>query len=100
MFPVFPSRVVSTEWQHQGEERSVADSHRAAPSRLPSFWQQGDYNAYSEGWRFTQRAWAKVTGFYQDPYSDYGRLSSELLRAVRLVLSIQVFTTSPGLANR
>ena len=49
---------------------------------LPSFRQQGDYNACSEGWRFTQRAWAKVTGFYQDPYSDYGRLSSELLRAV------------------
>ena len=67
---------------------------------LPSFRQQGEYNAYSEGWCFTQRAWAKVTGFDQDPYSDYGRLSSEPLCAVRLGLSIQVFTTSAGLANR
>ena len=29
-------------------------------------------------------------GFYQDPYSDYGRLLSELLRADRLVLDTGV----------
>jgi len=28
----------------------------------------------------------KEIGFYQDPVSDYGRLSSELFRAVRLVV--------------
>jgi uncharacterized protein (DUF885 family) len=28
----------------------------------------------------------KEVGFYQDPASDYGRLSSELFRAVRLVV--------------
>jgi uncharacterized protein (DUF885 family) len=32
------------------------------------------------------RVAAQEVGFYQDPASDYGRLSSELFRAVRLVV--------------
>ena len=32
------------------------------------------------------RAWVRKSGFYQDPGSDYGRLRSELFRAVRLVV--------------
>jgi uncharacterized protein (DUF885 family) len=28
----------------------------------------------------------KEVGFYQDPYSDYGRLNDEMLRAIRLVV--------------
>ena len=57
---------------------------------LPSFRQQGDYNPYSEGWALYAEGQGKKIGFYQDPYSDYGRLSSELLRAVRLVLDTAV----------
>lgn len=57
---------------------------------LPPFRQQAFFSAYEEGWALYSERLGKDIGFYQDPYSDYGRLSDDMLRAIRLVLDTGV----------
>ena len=53
---------------------------------IPRFRGYHGYTAYSEGWGLYSELLAKDMGFYQDPYNDFGRLSGELWRAIRLVV--------------
>jgi len=58
---------------------------------LPAFRKFNmDVNAYTEGWAFYSERLGKEVGFYQDPYSDYGRLQNEIWRAVRWVVDTGV----------
>ena len=63
-------------------QRSVAQQMTS----LPKFRQHIGNSGYIEGWALYAEQLGKEVGFYTDPVSDYGRLSSELFRAVRLVV--------------
>ena len=53
---------------------------------LPPFRQHEYYTAYTEGWALYSEELGKEVGFFQDPYSYYGHLQDDMLRAIRLVV--------------
>ena len=53
---------------------------------LPQFQKFARFTAYTEGWGLYSEYLAKDMGFYEDPYSNFGRLAMELWRACRLVV--------------
>ena len=57
---------------------------------IPKFRQEAFYSAYEEGWALYAERLGKDVGFYQDPYSDFGRLEDEIWRAIRLVVDTGV----------
>ncbi|WP_029085899.1 DUF885 domain-containing protein [Brevundimonas aveniformis] len=59
---------------------------------LPMFRKYGFYGAYAEGWGLYAEKLGKEMGFYQDPYSDFGRLTMEIWRAIRMVVDTGIHT--------
>ena len=57
---------------------------------IPDFRKHSYYTAYTEGWGLYAEHLGKDIGFYQDPYSDYGRLEGDIWRAIRLVVDTGV----------
>jgi uncharacterized protein (DUF885 family) len=53
---------------------------------VPQFRTQSRYTAYTEGWGLYAEQLAKEMGGFTDPYSEFGRLGSEIWRAIRLVV--------------
>ncbi len=96
-----PGRVVvaTSDFAHRSllEDESIA-YHEGIPGHhmqisiqqqltgLPKYRLHTTFSAYTEGWALYAEQLGKEVGFYQDPISDYGRLNSELFRAVRLVV--------------
>ncbi len=65
---------------------SIAQEFRG----IPEFRKYEQYTAYTEGWGLYAEQLGKDAGFYQDPYSDYGRLEADIWRAIRLVVDTGV----------
>ncbi len=57
---------------------------------VPEFRKYTGYTAYDEGWGLYAEQLGKDIGFYQDPYSDLGRVEADIWRAVRLVVDTGV----------
>jgi uncharacterized protein (DUF885 family) len=54
--------------------------------KMPPQRQQAFFAAFAEGWALYSERLGKEIGFYEDPFSDFGRLQDEMLRAIRLVV--------------
>ncbi len=67
-------------------QRSIAQELEG----LPTFRKYDGNTAYVEGWGLYAERLGKDVGFYQDPYSDYGRLEGDIWRAIRLVVDTGV----------
>jgi uncharacterized protein (DUF885 family) len=53
---------------------------------VPTFRTQAGFSVYSEGWALYSEKLASEMGQFKDPYRDFGRLTAEMWRAIRLVV--------------
>ncbi|MDE1468501.1 DUF885 domain-containing protein [Aurantiacibacter sp. D1-12] len=83
--PIPPLEAIAYHEGNPGHHMQISISQEL--EGIPRFRTQGAFQtAYVEGWALYSEALAKEMGGYQDPYSEFGRLQSEMWRAIRLVV--------------
>ena len=83
--PITSLEVIAYHEGNPGHHMQVSISQEL--ESLPKFRSQGNFiSAFGEGWALYSELLAKEMGAYQDPYSDFGRLTTEMWRAIRLVV--------------
>ncbi|VVT05460.1 DUF885 domain-containing protein [Erythrobacter sp. EC-HK427] len=83
--PIPPLEAIAYHEGNPGHHMQISISQEL--EGIPRFRTQGAYQtAYVEGWALYAEALANEMGGYQDPYSEFGRLQSEMWRAIRLVV--------------
>ncbi len=82
-----PSHEMESTLLHEAVPGHHLQNSRAQElTGLPTFRRAIWYVAYGEGWALYAESLGYEMGFYKDPYSHFGALSAEMLRACRLVV--------------
>ncbi len=82
--PIWQMEVLAFHEGIPGHHMQIALAQEA--TGLPEFRRHDFHTAYVEGWGLYSERLPKELGFYADPYSDFGRLTFALWRALRLVM--------------
>lgn len=82
--PIPQLEVISYHEGNPGHHMQISIAQES--KSVPEFRTQSFFIGYMEGWALYSELLAKEMGGYQDPYSDFGRLTTEIWRAIRLVV--------------
>ncbi|TRD11566.1 DUF885 domain-containing protein [Erythrobacter insulae] len=83
--PIPPLEAIAYHEGNPGHHMQVSIAQEL--EGIPKFRSQGGFiSVFGEGWGLYSEALAKEMGGYKDPYSEFGRLQSEMWRAIRLVV--------------